>query len=229
MFDELMESQPRRARSIPQTLASIVAHTVVIAVSIQLTRAVAHDAVKPIPEQEMLLTRASAPPVAPAPASPSHSAVAAPPALALPAAPITVPTAIPPVATGPAVDLRRLGFDRAPGGIPEARHDDLGGDSLAVITRAMADVPAQYLDGPTPVYPPALRQVGVTGTVTLQYVVAADGKVEPASVEVVDSSNSGFNAAAIRAILDAHFRPARLRGRAVRQLVQQVIRFTLAP
>jgi periplasmic protein TonB len=229
VFDELVESQPRRVRSMPQALASIVTHTVVIAVSIQLTRAVAHDVAKPIPQQEMLLTRAPAPPVAPAPVSPSRSAVAAPAAPVLPAAPITVPTAIPPVAVGPAIDLRRLGFDRVPAGPPAASRGDSGAVLDGVITRAMADVPAEYLDGPAPVYPPALRQVGVTGTVTLQSVVDADGKVEPVSVKVVDSSNPGFNAAAIRAILAARFRPAQLRGRTVRQLVQQVVRFTLAP
>lgn len=226
MFSELMESQPRRTRNVPQTLVSIAVHTAVIAVSIQLTRAVAHDVAPHIPEREMLLTPAPAPPPPHAAAASAASAVvAAPPAPALPAAPISVPTAIPPIAAGPAIDPRRLGFDRG----LATRPGDTSAAPGGIITGAMADDPAEYLDGPPPLYPPALRQVGVAGSVTLRYVVGADGRVEPASIAVIDSSNAAFNAAAIQAILAARFRPARLHGHAARQLVQQVIRFTLTP
>jgi protein TonB len=118
-------------------------------------------------------------------------------------------------------------MERGTRGDPGAPLDRTSEDPGAAITQAMADDPAEYLDGPTPVYPPALRQVGVSGVVTLRYVVGIDGRVEPATIAVVDSSNTSFNAAAIRAILDAHFRPARLHGKTVRQLVEQVVRFTL--
>jgi periplasmic protein TonB len=227
MFEQLMESEPRRVRRVPQTIASIAIHTVIIAISIQLTRAVAESAKKPVPETPMLLTRPPAPSIAHVTASAGQVVSAAPAALALPSAPIAVPVGLPPVETGPAFDPRRFGLDHGNRSDPATPPDGVAGDPGAAITQAMADDPAEYLDGPKPVYPPALRQVGVTGAVTLRYVVGVDGKVEPATMAVIDSSNASFAAAAIQAILGARFRPARLHGRSVRQLVEQVIRFTL--
>lgn len=87
------------------------------------------------------------------------------------------------------------------------------------------DVPVRYIGGGEPVYPPALRKSGVAGEVTLQFVVNADGKVEPASVRVISSTLYGFEAAAREAILRARFEPATIRGKEVRQLVQQRVRF----
>ena len=69
------------------------------------------------------------------------------------------------------------------------------------------------------------RKSGVAGEVTLQFVVNADGKVEPASVRVISSTLYGFEAAAREAILRARFEPATIRGKEVRQLVQQRVRF----
>ena len=90
-----------------------------------------------------------------------------------------------------------------------------------------ADEPAQYLDGPEPVYPAALRQVGVEGWVQLRYIVGIDGHAEPGSIRSLQSSSTAFELPAIEAVARAHFRPARRRGRVVRQLVEQIVRFSV--
>ena len=59
-------------------------------------------------------------------------------------------------------------------------------------------------------YPPELRQMGATGTVTLRFRVRADGTVERQTMEVVSATDSRFGEAARRVALSMRFRPARL-------------------
>ena len=65
------------------------------------------------------------------------------------------------------------------------------------------------------------------GWVQLRYIVGMDGHAEPGSIRSLQSSNTAFESPAIEAIAHANFRPARLKGRVVRQLVEQVVRFTV--
>ena len=60
-----------------------------------------------------------------------------------------------------------------------------------------------------------------------QYVVDTMGLVERDSWTIIRASHDGFREAAREAILAGRFTPARVAGRKVRQLVQQVIRFAL--
>lgn len=228
MFDELVESLPPRDRSTMQMIVSIVTHTIIIAVSIRLTGAVAEAVAKPAVEIAVPLPRTPVPAAAAAVA-----AVAAPASARIPAAPalpiippVDIATGIPPVPVGRGFDPASL--DRAvPDGWQPDASDSAGSDLRTVVTMRGADEPAQYLDGPEPVYPLALRQVGVEGWVQLRYIVGVDGHAEAGSVKSLRSNNSAFEAPAVEAIAHAHFRPARLKGRAVRQLVEQIVRFNL--
>jgi TonB family protein len=65
-----------------------------------------------------------------------------------------------------------------------------------------------------PSYPPAARRAGLGGRVTLRAVVSVDGSVE--SVEVVTSTNSLFDDAAVEAVRRWRYRPALMGGRPVR-------------
>lgn len=80
---------------------------------------------------------------------------------------------------------------------------------------------------PPPEYPSAMRQSGVTGRVVVQFVVGANGRVEAGSIKILESTNSEF-AAAVREVLPRHrFSPAKIGGKAVRQIVQQPFTFRL--
>ena len=79
----------------------------------------------------------------------------------------------------------------------------------------------------SPRYPEALRSVGVQGVVTLRFIVSADGKVEPGSIEVVDSPNKLFTDAVKTALFNTRYRPAEAGGEKVRQLVEQAFTFKL--
>ena len=228
MFDNLPESRRSRERSTGQLIASVAVHTVIIALSIRLTGAVAESIVRRPIETPMQLTRAPRPP-APAPVhqtAPQSGNPARALPLDVPVPRFDTPADIPPIAPAPGFDPRR--FETGPKGVSfDGPADSNGRDASRVISMQEADEPARYLDGPAPVYPPALRQVGVEGFVALRYIVGIDGRAESGSIKTMQSSNAAFIAPAIDAIAGARFRPARLRGHVVRQLVEQIVRFTV--
>ncbi|MEO7458057.1 MAG: TonB family protein, partial [Gemmatimonadaceae bacterium] len=78
-----------------------------------------------------------------------------------------------------------------------------------------------------PRYPESLRSVGVQGVVVLRFIVSADGKVEPGSIEVVSTTHKLFADAVRAALLNTRFRPAEAAGSKVRQLVEQNFTFKL--
>lgn len=132
------------------------------------------------------------------------------------AAPVTTPTPAPvasapsrtattaaerpPACSGPAVDGR-------------------------VFTSDEIDLPPAYRDGPAVRYPAALRQAGVSGRVTLSYIVNGDGSVDSASVAVVSSTNPAFEAPSRIVVAATRFWPGCLRGQPVRTRIQQGIMF----
>jgi protein TonB len=76
-------------------------------------------------------------------------------------------------------------------------------------------------------YPPLLRDAGISGSVTLSFVVNEDGRVNESSIEVLDSSHEGFADAARRAVSRMRFRPAKVNNQAVKVKVQIPVSFTV--
>ena|ERR1041384_3082336 len=89
------------------------------------------------------------------------------------------------------------------------------------------DQPVRPTDVPKPVYPRELQIAGRCGYVDLQYVVGLDGRAEPGSIVAVYSTHHDFEKSALDVIRAARFTPARLAGKAVRQRVQQRIKFSV--
>lgn len=79
-----------------------------------------------------------------------------------------------------------------------------------------------------PQYPDTLYQAGVGGQVVAEFVVDTAGLVDPATVDILASTDDRFSDAVREALAQAHFSPARKRGRRVRQLVQLPVSFALA-
>lgn len=78
-----------------------------------------------------------------------------------------------------------------------------------------------------PVYPPALSAAKIEGTVSAQFVLGADGRVELNSFKVLRSTHPEFTDAVRNALARMEFEPARADGRAVKQLMQQTFQFAL--
>ena len=89
------------------------------------------------------------------------------------------------------------------------------------------DDPVTIIEQPEPRYPTALAAAGISGRVVLDYVVDTAGRAELGSLRVVTSSHPAFDEAARASVLASRYRPARLRGRVVRQLVRQALSFRL--
>ena len=84
-------------------------------------------------------------------------------------------------------------------------------------------------DNPQPDYPPALRASHVEGEVVAQFVVDVTGRVEPRSIVIVRGTHPLFAESVRRWLARTRYSPAEVRGTPVRQLVEQVIGFSLRP
>lgn len=100
--------------------------------------------------------------------------------------------------------------------------------SLAVYTADQVEEPASVAARTSieVVYPPALFAEKLAGKVVAEFVVNAEGRVEPETFGAVSSTNPLFTEAVRRAVETAVFNPARRAGRAVRQIVHQPFTFT---
>ena len=92
----------------------------------------------------------------------------------------------------------------------------------------VVEVPAALRPGsPVPRYPDVLRSARVEGRVVARFIVDTAGRVEPASVRIVSSSDPLFTSS-VRATLPAlRFSAAQARGRKVRQYVELPFEFAM--
>lgn len=68
-------------------------------------------------------------------------------------------------------------------------------------------------------YPDLLRDAGVTGRTIVTMIINAEGRVEPGSVRVVESTHEAFSEPAVKVAERMRFRPAKLNRQAVPVLI----------
>lgn len=216
MFTTLIESTPHRKPSGRAGLVSALFHSALIAAAIYVTASgAASDAVATAATQaeKILWVKPSAQPAQSAPA-PKPKPKARPLV-----APTKVPTTTPPIdpnaqetvepESSPATNL-------AGGGAPGAFN------SFEV------DVEVVAIAGTVrPQYPDMLRSSGTEGQVIAQFVVNEKGRADRKTFKVVSSTHALFSDAVSRALPQMRFKPARIAGRPVSQLVQQLFVFRL--
>ena len=171
----------------------------------------------------------------PRPKVPSTPALLAPPrvSLTLPSINLKAIPTIGDVVAPPITDVMTSGVPT--GGTVKRGSDDGAGTSGGIgsgsagraYNENQVDRAVQITRAAAPRYPDALKSVGVEGTVTMRFVVSADGRVEPGSIEVLSTPHKLFAAAVRAALLDTRYRAAEAGGRSVRQLVQQTFSFTI--
>ncbi|HEU4883877.1 MAG TPA: TonB family protein [Longimicrobium sp.] len=111
---------------------------------------------------------------------------------------------------------REILRSRAPGGYP----GPLGEGPRLQDTSAMQAYARRN-------YPPALRAAGVQGEVVFRVGVLANGRVDPARVRIVRSTNEGFDAVAIAALRQVRF--ARSPNGYEQGAAELAVRFTIPP
>jgi len=90
------------------------------------------------------------------------------------------------------------------------------------------DTPASLSPGSTfPKYPDALRAQNITGNVLAQFVVNTDGTPDLTTFKAVRSTDPAFTAAVREGLASMRFKPAVVKGKVVRQLMQVPFAFML--
>ena len=175
----------------------------------------------------------------PQPETPRVEAPAPPKGFQVIQAPVTIPVSIPKIDLSAAVTNesdfsgRGVAGGSSKGVEGGAGDADSKGTGVAPLSNQpyfefqVEEAASPSSGNPAPVYPESERSSGATGRVMVQFVVGANGRVEPGSIKVLESTNSAF-AAAVREVLPRHrFSPAKIGGKAVRQIVQQPFVFRL--
>ena len=103
------------------------------------------------------------------------------------------------------------------------------GDAQQTFLEAVVDVKPSIVFLPSPEYPVQLRVKGVGGRVLVECIVDTMGIVEPNSVKILQTPDTAFSRATIEALVQARFTPARVKGKAVRVLVDVPIDFNVKP
>ena len=232
MFENLIESKPRKKRSIGQTIVSLLVHAAMIFAAVKVTTGAAETIRDIVADTTMVFLKPPPPPPPPPPDQPPPDVVVAanppPKGFQTVVAPTDIPKDIPPI------DLNEKPFDPkdftgkgVEGGIAAGIVGGTGPVDVSgeVFLEAQLDDPVQPISIPTPRYPPVLQSAGIAGSVDLQYVVDTTGHAEPNSFKVMKTTHPAFVEPAREAIAKGVFKPAKFKGQPVRQLVQQRISF----
>jgi len=230
VFENLVESKPHGKKSVGQTVLSLVVHGVVIVAAVKVTDLSASKIREIVADTTMVFLKPPPPPPPPPPDQPPPDVIVAqnppPKGFQTVVAPTDIPKDIPPI------DLEQKPFDPrdftgkgVEGGIAAGVVGGTGPVTGEVFLEAQLDDPVQPISIPTPRYPPVLQSAGIAGSVDLQYVVDTTGHAEPGSFKVMKATHPAFAEPAREAILKGVFKPAKFKGQAVRQLVQQRISF----
>lgn len=236
MFENLIESKPKKERTIGEIALSVAFHVLLGIGAIKATQGAAEMVQQKIATQADFVLNEPPPPPPPPPDEPLQSQTVAvnPPPMGFQTImpPKDLPTEIPPVNLNEKFDARDFSGKGVEGGkgigviggTGPVITDVVGSESFTV---DQVDDPVQRIGGPDPVYPEVMKGVGIEGVVRLRFVVGTNGKVEPNTIQVISSSNKAFENAAVEGLKKLVFKPAKMRGQAVRQLVEQNIRFSL--
>jgi protein TonB len=180
-----------------------------------------------VPEQRPATVAPAAPAAPrPKPAPPKREAPAQEPSKAV-ALPTVPPVGIPPVdvrLVDPSPSPPAEPFDSGIQGTVPADAGPAGrGGAYAV---GEVEVPAAPLSNAGPEYPERAIRQNLSGFVTARFIVDARGRVE-SDVTVLESTSGEFSSAVRSYLRKARYRPARVGGRPVRQLVEQRFVFEL--
>lgn len=227
MFDTLLESRAGRSGSAGGALASVTAHSALIAAAVLATAQASVKVTKPVETNHVVYF--PRPPLVLPVRSATTSVTDRKPVLPKP-----IQVSIPGSHFAP-LDLRSLtslagevASPEIPTGTSAGRAGAVALDPSGVFQESEVETPASLISGnASPRYPETLRSAGIQGSVVALFVVDEGGRAEVDSVRFVRSDNRLFEDAVRVALRRMQFVPAETGGRKVRQLVQMPFVFTL--
>jgi len=230
MFENLIETKPKKPKTLKGMAISVFTHIVLIGGAVYGTLQAKEAIEKPRQEKvEFLEMKKDEPPPPKQEEAPPPEIVAAPPppkGFQVLTAPIKIPDVL------PEIDLTKKITDEADfsgkgvaGGIAK-------GVGNAPVDRTFFEfeVEKQVSTAPgsqPPRYPDMLRSANVQGEVLVQFEVDTTGRANLATFRVLKSTHDLFTASVRNALGQMRFYPAEIGGRKVKQLVQQPFNFTL--
>jgi len=225
VFDTLIVSRPQKqgfARRLPGSLFSLTMHVVLIYAAVQATMKGDLGPLEATLDTNMVFLDEKEPEPEPEPEAPPPP----PKGFQTLMAPVEIPTSIPPINLNEKFDPRQFSGVGVELGVAEGV---MGGpvDLTQIFVEAVVDEPPERISFPAPEYPRILLEARVEGTVVLEAVIDTTGHAEPPSIKVISSTNRAFEAPAREAMRRGLFRPGRVRGQAVRVLVQMPLRFVI--
>jgi protein TonB len=229
MFGVLLESRARRQRRTGGALASAATHLAIVAGVGVLARGPVQAAMvdKPL---VVPIALPKEPPIVHARVSSratTSSTRIVSPNVHIIDVPAITPIGLPPIvpSTGAAFDGPiAIGGGHDSTGWRGSLTDDGPGDSNEW---RGTELMMRIVEQAKPRYPDLLRQAGIDGRVLLRFTVDTTGRVDPASVAVVNSTHDLFTSAARTALLAFRFRPAEVNGRHVRALAEMPFEFAI--
>ncbi len=235
MFNNLIESQPKKDGSLGQSVTSLILHAGLIGLLVVVTANAGIQQDEKAEQEDIQFMEApkNEPPPPEPERPPPPDVVAAPPppkGFQILTAPIDIPDKI------PEVDLSKAVTDEADfsgKGVAGGTSRGVVGGTAPVVSdqpyfEFQVEKPALAREGnPTPRYPEMLRSAGITGDVIAQFVVNEDGRADMRTFKALSSSHPQFTAAVKAALPQMRFYPAEVGGRKVKQLVQQSFTFSL--
>ncbi|WP_396220599.1 energy transducer TonB [Gemmatimonas sp.] len=231
MFQTLIASRATRTRSVGGSMVSVAVHASIVGALVVATAQTTVARVAEQRETAVKFTTTTPPPTTPAVAPKVFPAAPVAKGFAVLRAPIDIATSLPAVD----VSLPPTNVDDFTGiGKPGGRANGLeGGTGVApavngVFLQNEVEKPVMVLPGTTgPAYPEMLRTAGIEGHVMAQFVVDSTGRVQLATLQVLESQHPLFTAAVRTALSRMRFLPAEAGGARVAQLVQQSFQFTV--
>ncbi len=236
MFNNLLESKPKRQKRLGGSLTSVILHAaaVIFLVVVTLDAGIKNEKVKEEKVDFVEVKKDEPKPPEPEKPPPPPDAVVTPPppkGFQVLSAPVEIPNVI------PDIDLSKKVTDEADfsgkgvaGGVAKGVEGGKGpvpqGDQPYFdfqVEKPVVMAPGSQ--GPS--YPDMLRSAGIEGQVLAQFIVDTTGRADMSSFKALKSDNDLFTTAVKNALQRMRFLPAEVGGRKVRQLVQQPFQFSL--
>jgi periplasmic protein TonB len=236
MFNNLIESKPKKQKTVGGTLFSIVLHAVLITLAVEGTLQASQKLEKPKQEKVEFVDvkKKDPPPPKEEPKPIPKEVVVQPPppkGFQVLTAPIKVPDVL------PDIDLHKAVTDEADfsgKGVQGGVAKGVVGGTGPVNTdqpyfEFQVEKQVQQIPGTGNLrYPDMLRSSNIEGEVLAQFIVDADGRYEAGSFKELKSSHPLFTQAVKNALPNMRFYPAEVGGKKVKQLVQQPFTFSLS-
>jgi protein TonB len=236
MFNNLLESKPKKKKTTGGLVFSGILHAVLITLAVEGTLQAKSQLEKPKQEKVEFvdMKKKEPPPPKEEPKPIPKEVVVAPPppkGFQVLTAPIKVPDVL------PDIDLKRPVTDEADfsgkgvqGGVAKGVVGGTGPvNSDQPYFEFQVEKQVQQIPGTGNLrYPDMLRSANVEGEVLAQFIVDADGRYEANSFKVLKSSHELFTQAVKNALPNMRFYPAEVGGKKVKQLVQQPFTFSLS-